>query len=492
MKKNFFRVAIISPLVLSLTACSLNPFKKAEETDPFESNVEVDEKKPLEDEGEEEVKDVELEGTEYSITFIRTMYKNNRAWVSYNDENDTKIALIDTDGKVLYSASCESAKYVNCQITDNSAYTCLGKCNYVIVDLDGNELYKTEKTDESVRHILASYNDKYLIWECTKTFDSDEQKIYLADSKGNKISEEYSDPEMIGDFDLYECDYFGDEQQSIHEYLELGNGISKINSDDYMVFVNYKTNKMYSMLKDSTGHLDYDFAQSFTNGKCIFTLFLGYGYDNKDFKLKPEDYSDKESLEKWMKNPTMETYFDIEMDADTDEVERACRKNFVQINEGVGVHINAENECQVIDANGQVLATKSFPEGTVIATDVLDPIFVDGYAYVEIKGQDDKRYFTLIDKNGTAAFEPALKPESETACGLNNGYVLFENHISTPQGKVLSLDDDLSGLSDLEVTGVYYDYEFGIRDGIVRAYGTPGEFHTLDKSKTINKVIVIK
>ena len=478
MRKIFLRLAIIVPLIISLTACSLNPFKKAEEEDPFENNVEVDEKKPQEVEEDVEVEEVAAEGTEYAITFIKTMYKNNRAWVVYNDENDTKIALIDADGKVLYSSLCESAKYVKSQITDNSAYTCLGNSDYVIVDLDGNELYKTEKTDESVRHILATYNDKYLIWECTKTFDTDEQKVYLTDSKGNKISEEYSDPEMIGDFELSECSYFGDEEISEHDYVELGNGISIISSNDYLVFVNYNTNKIYSMLKSHPSQLDYEFAQFFTNGKCVFNLFLGYGYDNKDFLLNPGDYSDKESLENWMKNPTM-----------IDVTEGA---NCIQKNEGVGLYINAENECQVIDANGQVLATKSFPEGTIIDTYILDPIFVDGYAYIEIKGQDDKRYFTLIDKNGTAAFEPVLKPESETACGFNNGYVLFENHISTPQGKVLSLDDDLSDLSKLEITGVYYNYEFGIRDGIVRSYGTPGEFHTLDKSKTINKVIVTK
>ena len=105
-----------------------------------------------------------------------------------------------------------------------------------------------------------------------------------------------------------------------------------------------------------------------------------------------------------------------------------------------------------------------------ISPDSIESAEVSGeYYYYKIKGADGNTYHGIADQAGNFLYEPIA---SGVSCyGTDDGYILFHDHIVTPEGKILSSLEEYKSLpTDLCIPGEYeYSCDGGdfIREGFI-------------------------
>ena len=128
----------------------------------------------------------------------------------------------------------------------------------------------------------------------------------------------------------------------------------------------------------------------------------------------------------------------------------------------------------------------------------------DYYSY-EINGADGKSYYGIADQTGNFLYEPLACDDKYHATSA--GYLLFIDHIVTPEGKILSSLEEFQSLpTDLCLPEIYeceYGSGFFIREGFIsldlymkvsRDFAADAEYSyvSIDGTKNISRVLEVE
>lgn len=138
-------------------------------------------------ESESETEASEQKG-EQSILHIQSGISEERLWVSFGEIESQDVALIDTEGKVLFVSPkyIQDFSEVHNGVTFVTIYTPGSgdnKNDFYVLDCNGNEIKKFSK-DSTRYDILAADRGYCAVYE----FSGTSHKIYIVDSKGDIVA----------------------------------------------------------------------------------------------------------------------------------------------------------------------------------------------------------------------------------------------------------------------------------------------------------------
>lgn len=112
--------------------------------------------------------------------------------------------------------------------------------------------------------------------------------------------------------------------------------------------------------------------------------------------------------------------------------------------------------------------TIALPNG-ISPNSILNAEVSGDYYFYEINGADGKKYYGIADQVGNFLYEPLACDEEYFSTYA--GYILFRDHIVTPEGKILSSLEEYQSLpTDFCLPEIYRykdDGGFFIREGFI-------------------------
>lgn len=395
----------------------------------------------------------EPEAKEYDLIYIddtidRT-FSESRAWVKYKDDNDDIcIGVIDESGQIIYAVSPKDLKkkaqddkndfhkmsannIVTSHFTDWTSYYTAPTGEFIIVDGEGNELFSSDDGDENTHFYMLGYGEEqFLVGKHTETFSENTKEIYTIDKTGNVLHK-----------------YSGTDEVYFDNFIYLGDGImagTESHYSSYNYIFNLNTGEYFSL-----PHQVY-LQAPFYNGITV----TGLGY-----LIYSDDLKDKSTMERAFNEgrckylPEMEPFLDYN------------KNDFTTYSEGVFY----VRDAGYYTPEGQLsVSLPVFPEKVEIRQ---AGAFHGGYAPLYLNGSDEKGYITMIDRNGTAQYDPVKISNYHGNDYHNNGYCLVEVDdkfaVIYPDGTVkYSGESDMSDM-DFNIT-IPGEKWMSISDGFYR------------------------
>ena len=445
MKKKAAALLLILAMCIMTGACDfLDRFKESRESEVTESeNVYIP------PEGEQK------------ITRILSGVSEGRLWVSYGEDESYGMALIDTDGNVLYAYD-----RIN-EFTDMHKGIAFitrpdrkdQKHEYIcLIDKNGKEIKAVQGNENASYSLIAAEGGKCIIYE----YYANIHKMHIMDSKGNFVftRELESDP-------------------------SLRLGFIKSKAADGLYAVQYSNNgrsKLIMVRIDKPSIL----CTEPENETVIFNFgnIINYSSDDKGiyYQVLPiKHYANDEALAEALKKVTESEHFYISG--------------------------NFRNIYDVTSGKKGAVLPYVFRDG-----EVLDNIYVhDGYAYITMINQSaTKRLFTVSDMTGTPLYDPLEEDFSDPVLDMDNGNLIVDGGLILTTGEKVSFKNLPSGfkfsrdhyfgknsifLLQNEHTGAYSNglmFDGAICEGYYIAGSTVdnviSSFGTIDGSKTVSTI----
>lgn len=354
-------------------------------------------------------------------------FSEDRAWVVLKDDDNPStlggmtIALIDTEGKILYKLdtktqfrdtvaikgeelSVATTTYMKDGIS--VIYNAKGE-GFIIIDKDGRETYNTNDGNDNTHHYYCGQYDNRLF--C--------------------LTEESSFAENSIKLNIINCD--GKVLQS-----DIVPGIKRLNRDIF-----------------------HDGGEGFALGTYAAINMNNWTYISS---IRPlSDFSDGYlAVSTDGQGPIAITAKDLDSQAAFDAAKKAKKNKIDQKTFGDKMSLlpkaNYQNYRYVNIEGGEVVP--KIPSTVELEnTSGLTTRFEGGHAFIYMKGADEAYYITAIDTSGTTMFEPIKMDFMDYYGSYSAGYVpIAETHsggfddIITYDGRILKIaKDDCSELKDI-------------------------------------------
>jgi len=282
--------------------------------------------------------------------------------------------LEDSDGhsRASYSVFSEGYAYINYVIDTEVDH-------FVIIDIDGNVVY--ESPNDAMYEILCGGNGYYYVKKKISGFDTNEVSYWIVSVDGVWTA----------------VDFVTDTEASDYRYngsgvLQLGNTIF-VKMDNCSIYHTFSKDKYWPE-------------------------FVGFTENNELIWLHSSSYAG-------------EVYV-TDINGNTRQIAVTGRWGKAKYGDGlIFVSDSQGDECynaRYIDLEGNVIIDLSQYKIVNFKT---GEQFYNGYAALQITGQDYNHYLAIIDKNGNFAFEPIQFSTYSNFCGIgtfSNGYIpVYEN-----------------------------------------------------------------
>lgn len=397
----------------------------------------------------------------YPIHEIITNFSEDRAWVTYMDNDYTRyVALIDTDGYVKYSikeseigdgtgriAASEFEDGLSCLYVNGGSPNFRAFPGMIVADRDGKIVFDGSETGQTVEYYYLAYGDKtFLILKHEADFSTNNAYICEMNTEGI-IEKETLLPEVfIVDKENWNSDYFVDSFSYYGEGIFLG---------DYdgqgRVIYNMNTQELYStyhLTSSSTrsyqNGINLYFYDKFIDGRIIGGWSVDYDHSvNNICSITVSDLSNHESWTQYCESPKVVWAPGVDV---------SC------ISEGF-INNTYDNDYVkgVYDYDANILG--KYPEEWNIA---YGDGFSGGLAALELIGADNKNYVTIVNKTGQQQYQPIQVDNCSFPAwhGYIQAEIDNESVIISPSGNKTTLNE-LNQLST--------DYSIGnetVRNGL--------------------------
>ncbi len=473
MKRKGLYLIVISCFLLLITGCGNNNSTEDDMTRSVHKieNYHTEDNNDFDDKTTESnmINDVETTSIddnliEYKMYWFGT-FSEGLAWIKYISIEERKSkyyhGVIDKDGNIVFSFECDSLNSHTSLYYNGVSMFDDGWGNLAIYDKSGSVLLELNKSDEVYYYMLAEHNGLFLICKHVTNINENNYYAYIIDDKGNILTEEKL--------------FYKQEYDELHPFsvAEIYDGIIGVR---YSGGYSQETFDAIVVNMNSKQIIDTN-----TLGKSYNNRF-GQGYINRGRKywhLTPEELYSQDSFNEAVKN--LEPY-----SSDYELV--AASSNGVLYFENSVIDIQTEEKIYDIPqyGNKQIIECVS-----------------EDYVLLNIEGADGKNYYTVLDKNGKALFEPEVVEEGIEKYVFDNGYVLSLNgeYIINPAGEKMSLNDAKEIIGEKKMFRMmsqnhyghyrykynYLEQEYRISEGYFRT--VDGEYKSLDGKKEIKKAI---
>ena len=322
----------------------------------------------------------------FSVLLTNTTgFSEGLAWIQYTDENGiTKTSVMDTEGNIRFTLD-ETPKYMSDFHEGTAFYTIKGTETDVLVDSEGNELYRThgdENDTVKIEHICGYANGFYLLAREESGISAKGTKIALLKPDGS-MSQDYTN--------AFTC---------IDSYATTDSLLSGLAySDDF----NFRGKGWY---QTDTRWINFDRMEigrvSYGNHKTVSDYLTGDEIVTTDGAyLSYFDDNLQYTGQNRANGHPKEMLDGIFFSSDIGEGNKYTHGYY-------DVHLNL------------VISVDEYPDNYIYCS----PFYGD-YATMEIRGADGKNYLTVIDKNGKQMFEPMTYQGYYPR--MLDGYLLVQN-----------------------------------------------------------------
>ena len=404
---------LILSVCLAMSGCGGSSSSAAEEV--VEEEMETAEESFSEETSWEDTEDVGMSSDEtFEDTEIlsnafgmvltgATEFRNDVAWIRYDEEGRAALSVIDTDGQILFTVYAEGVLY--CAPFEDGVSFYAGKDpdsgeRYeVIVDRNGNECYRAGMNPASgaaEEHILCYGNGRFILARHTSGMTADEWQIGAIDAYGSELCEfqHCENAKVMGYFQTDKMNVYYD---SYKDYDGNTWSVSRYLGDDIYYLHTGNMNLMDECLYNAaTGAIQIGapdgysimFPQEIVDGHLV-TLSSG----RNSVLVMTEDFEPEGEFEtfsdKW------------------DDIDAKFRNGlFYSAHGNYDNPYNLDYRRGYYDLYGNMVISLDnfYPE--LDSLDIWGFPFYDGYAAVQIRGQDHKMYVTVINESGEEQFTP--------------------------------------------------------------------------------------
>ncbi|RYC74819.1 hypothetical protein [Candidatus Nanosyncoccus alces] len=423
----------------------------------------------------------------HSIKEIITPFSEDRAWVTYVDnDNELNYGVIDTNGYLVYNikqsevgdgwysiTASEFKDGVSCLHVDNSSRFSKAKPGMIIVNNKGNVVFDSRETDDTINYFYWGYGDEtILIVKQVADFSSNTGYICEMNTSGEIEKETKLEEKYVFDDD-YQSKWLTGSFRYYGEGIFLGGYLDMIyNKNNQELFQTYEetgaTSKGIPFLR---------FYDVFEDSKTIGSTTTSDRWDDSVSEIRSIAPSDLTNYEKWM------SY------CDNQKIIWGPNIKINYLSEGL-INNTEDNEYYKIkkgiyDYDGRLIA--EYPsEWNIEQGDG----FSNGLAALKIKGADKKYYVTVVNKNGKEQYKPIKVDECTFPAwhGYIQAKIDNEDVIISPAGEKTSLN---------EINQLSEDYAIGeitVHNGFRKIKNAKTDkfdsFSGIDGS-TINTVIIL-
>lgn len=407
-----------------------------------------------------------LEGIPVSVQLTDgTMFSDGVAWVEYADQTSAeKIGIVNTEGKITPIIADEITRfgsdfsdgyaYVNYEDKSNPSVTLK---QFVIIDKAGNIVSRSPS--DGNYEILTGGDSLFLVQQAVQSMTANEIRIGIIDKDGNWIF----DPAVQNPLSLSSAakDIY---QRGTVNYLYHG---------DHIFSAYYKS----------------DFNYSGSNYLCIYNADTGVTAEYENMKLSYAGYTDANIPYRFSDGKAIavsdDTVYCVDTDLNITSILEDRPDGDVYYRNGVIFtgewHYSGNGPSPYVkngkfyNMDGSVLVDLS--QYTLIVEQAYELYrYEDGFAAIQVYGEDHERYLGIIDMDGEFAFEP-LKIETYSnqdnigifSCGViatqikeNVDEKTFSKHILlTTTGEITEVDVDYGTIGSLVFIDGFAWYDEG-------------------------------
>lgn len=417
---------------------------------------------------------------EYKINKLICDFSDGVAWADYSLSKYRGYGLINIKGEILFTfVSGDYDDYELYPSVDGlAAYSC-DKGVYLI-DTSGKVVLSYENDENNEYQLAAMGGGAIMLFKHIKNFSADEFRVFAVNYKGEPLTEEVK-AELKATKLVYERDGKSTtdidepyELKYVSEWKYLKDGIfycgnPNVYYDEVRLTVfNVNTGKLFMapVILIDGGWGGHEFYFSMYPFKILD--------DGSILSLSGMVYSDKildseDSVINYLKNDQKRLYcWTNQFNIDNSNNKFGENKYFVSKFDFY-YHYYSQFYAEVFggtcpelddikegyyDLNGKfVTALPTFAEGT----EIIDYTCFSGkYAFILVKGVDNRHYATMIDESGKTLFEPVmikLISEYEVAESFYMGFFKCEDGYLDKEGKIVAFE------SLPEEVKAYYDPE---------------------------------
>ena len=358
---------------------------------------------------------------QYTISEVLSDFSEDRAWISYRDNDELYYGIIDPNGFLIYSIpvasltewtgkinATEFVDGISCLYSGYEEYPIDGRegPGMIVIDKDGVQIFNSLEIADGKQYYYMGYgDDTVLAAEYYADFYENTCNVCEIDLNGEIISRTAVSPEYAGSV-WSDYTYYG-------EGIFVGGiGILRFNGgqryEESFAVYNRNTHCFFESRDDSYG------SEFRYHGLCLHTDFsdgyaIGSNGDRGVLKCYQITSANLASTDNW-------NNFDSSS-ALIGEFEADCIAEGL-INDRTGIY----------DYSGHLVA--SYPENWNISW---VEGFSNGYAAVGVKGADGNDYVVTVDKSGNSQYDP----------------IKYDQYVSSWHGYVVLQIDGQEGVYDL-------------------------------------------
>ena len=292
-------------------------------------------------------------------------FQNGLAWCTYTENGDKWLAVINEDFKIIYKTLIDNRMASDDYMEDGYAYYGLfdGENNweYVIIDKEGNELYRTKNTEDTKYSICGHGDGVFILKKRVENFAENAVYISMINANGEIV---FNDQEIESDFST--------------DFIYYGEGIFRSYDGSIAGIGGFANSNTGAVFKEYT--YGDEFLTSFDDGEAYFRVDGvkgGYAANVRWITtvVTPDVFASESSFRAWRDA----------LSPDDNKVERFTPE------------LSYQDPIKVTGIG--------YGSG--------------GYYPVQLKGADGNAYFTIVDKYGVQQYEPIKYPGFE---GVRYGY----------------------------------------------------------------------
>ena len=437
--KKVLSIIISAVMIVLLVGCSNSSNNSSEYVAPTEANESSENEQMTEAPTEVPTELEPIVESRHSIKEIITPFSEDRAWVTYVDnDNELNYGVIDTNGYLVYSikqsevgdgwysiTASEFKDGVSCLHVDNSSSFSKAKPGMIIVNNKGNVVFDSRETDDTINYFYWGYGDEtFLIVKQVADFSSNTGYICEMNTSGEIEKETKLEEKYVFDDD-YHSKWLTGSFRYYGEGIFLGGYLDMIyNKNNQELFQTYEetgaTSKGIPFLR---------FYDVFEDSKTIGSTTTSDRWDDSVSEIRSIAPSDLTNYEKWM------SY------CDNQKIIWGPNIKINYLSEGL-INNTEDNEYYKIkkgiyDYDGRLIA--EYPsEWNIEQGDG----FSNGLAALKIKGADKKYYVTVVDKGGKKQYEPIKVDDCTFPAWHGYIHVKIDNEevIISPTGEKTTLN----------------------------------------------------
>lgn len=420
---------------------------------------------------------------------IENGFSEGRAWVEFKKNGNPYLGVIDETGKLIYQQNLQElqsriknetsnssnnknmstdsflSSIKTSRFKDGSALFTAGDYYSVIVDSEGNECFKCDRSNESDEYSILGHGDgTYVVGEHIKDYAHNDYYAYVIDKSGKALTDKLK-------IDYYNSAY-------THVFTYYGEGI--FFGNNYIINVN----------NNIAFKIDKPLETTFYEGRA-FSSWRPY------LIVKPSDLSN------------LETYVNLSNAYDQNQATKG-NANVFETSWGEGLLLMrslTSGNYDWYNTSGNIAFSVSGIDDGVYIEEAGN--YSGGCAPIEIEGKDGDKYVVALDKSGNMLYQPirGLLLASDVAHGMcidmseicSNGYypvsingnnVVFDKNGNSYEPSV----DDLSAIGQngkmtvgnkLISGGFIYDYSSSSTTS--ESKNKPVKFISLDTKTVIEK-----